>query len=376
MKSKRVIAYITMSIFVVIVVGVLVNIEQLKKHFLKPTNSVIETGNSKDDNHKDREVIAQDLVVPWGIAFLPNGDFLVTERSGTLRRIGRDKQTHTIEGVEHVGEGGLLGIALDPKFAVNNQLYLYMTTKMGNALTNRIERYDYVKGVLSNRRIIIQNIPGEANHDGGRIVFGPDDLLYVTTGDAGNPALAQDKNSLAGKILRLTSDGKPAPNNPFNNAIYSYGHRNPQGLVWDAKGQLWSTEHGRSGLQSGFDELNLIKIGANYGWPTIQGDEMRSGMEKPVAHSGASETWAPASLAYANGSLFFGGLRGEALYQAKIASDNSVALKAYFRSEYGRLRTVAVNGNALYITTSNTDGRGNAKPRDDTIIRITLSVFQ
>jgi glucose/arabinose dehydrogenase len=147
-------------------------------------------------------------------------------------------------------------------------------------------------------------------------------------------------------------------------------------LAWDSKGQLWSTEHGRSGIQSGFDELNLIKPGANYGWPTIQGDATRAGMERPVVHSGPSETWAPASLAYADGSLYFGGLRGETLYEAKIASNNAVTLKAHFRSEYGRIRTVAIKDELLYLTTSNTDGRGEARPNDDKVIRIKLSTFR
>ncbi|HEX7259357.1 MAG TPA: PQQ-dependent sugar dehydrogenase [Candidatus Saccharimonadia bacterium] len=355
---------------------VLAGTGHLQQFFFKPTPSLLKNGVvSKNDNSKDIETIAQNLTVPWGIAFLPGGDLLVTERSGTLQRIGKDNQKHAIDGVQHVGEGGLLGVALDPKFSANHRIYLYMTTKTGNALTNRIERYVYENRVLSQRQIILQNIPGEANHDGGRLAFGPDGFLYVTTGDAGNSALAQNKSSLAGKILRLTADGLPAPGNPLNSTIYSYGHRNPQGLAWDKQGQLWATEHGRSGIQSGFDELNLIKPGANYGWPLIQGDETRPGMEKPVAHSGPNETWAPASLAYANGSLFFGGLRGESLYEATITGDNTVALQVHFRGGYGRLRTVAVNNQALYVTTSNTDGRGQAKPGDDKVIRIKLSVF-
>lgn len=372
---KRTLTYTAILVLLIAGTGFLFK-DQIKQFFFKPTNTILDPGVSKIDNTKDKEVLAQDLTVPWGLAFLPDGDILVTERSGTLRRIGKDKQTHVIEGVQHVGEGGLLGLALDPKFISNQRIYLYMTTKTGENLTNRLERYRYTEGKLQERKVILENIPGEANHDGGRIAFGPDNFLYVTTGDAGNSALAQDKNSLAGKILRVTPDGGPALGNPFNTAIYSYGHRNPQGLAWDDRGQLWSTEHGRSGLQSGFDELNLIKPGGNYGWPTIQGDETRAGMEQPVAHSGASETWAPASLAYAEGSLFFGGLRGETLYEAKVAQNNSVTLKTHFRGEYGRLRTTAANRGSLYLTTSNTDGRGELKPNDDKLIRVKLSVFQ
>lgn len=375
MKSKRLFTYLLAGLFVVVLAGFLFR-EQIMQYVFKPTGSAIHTEHSNNHNMRDVEVIAGDLTVPWGVAFLPGGDLLVTERSGTLRRVGQNKQVHAIEGVTHVGEGGLLGLALDPNFSSNNRIYLYMTTKTGNALTNRIERYNYADNKLINRTVILQNIPGEANHDGGRLAFGPDGYLYVTTGDAGNPTSAQDRNSLAGKILRLNTDGQPAPKNPFNNAVYSYGHRNPQGLAWDDRGQLWSSEHGRSGIQSGFDEINLIKPGANYGWPTIQGDAAQVGMEKPVAHSGSSETWAPASLAYADGSLYFGGLRGETLYQAKISSNNALTLEAHYRGEYGRIRTVAIQDKLLYMTTSNTDGRGEPKPSDDKVVRIKLSTFR
>lgn len=374
MTRQRKLIYVGVAL---VVIGLIVFFirDEIKEQFFKPTGSSLEKGINKD-NAPDIETIAQDLTVPWGVAFLPDGDLLVTERSGTLQRIGQDKQTHAIEGVEHVGEGGLLGVALDPKFGDNQRLYLYMTTKVGEALSNRIERYTYSGDQLSNRQIVLESIPGEVNHDGGRLAFGPDGFLYVTTGDAGQEELAQDKNSLAGKILRLTTDGQPAPGNPFGNATYSYGHRNPQGLAWDDKGQLWSTEHGRSGVQSGYDELNLIKPGANYGWPTIQGDETQPDMEKPVAHSGPDETWAPASLAYADGSLFFAGLRGESLYEAKLADDNSVTLRSHFSGDYGRLRTDAAQGDFLYLTTSNTDGRGETTPGDDKILKIKLSVFK
>lgn len=372
------------AVLVLAVLGGLAAIftEPLRRFFFKPTGSSVGQGKASGDDSKDIEVLAKELTVPWGVAFLPGGDLLVTERSGTLRRIGQDKQSHRINGVSHVGEGGLLGLALDPKFASNGRIYLYMTTRTdrpdrpAGGLTNRIERYKYSDDKLSDRLVILKDIPGEASHDGGRVAFGPDGYLYVATGDAGKTANAQDTSSLAGKILRLTADGQPAPGNPFGNAIYSYGHRNPQGLAWDDKGQLWSTEHGRSGQQSGYDELNLIRAGANYGWPEIQGDEYRPGMERPVAHSGPNETWAPGGLAYADGSLYFGGLRGQSLYQAKITGDKPVSLTAYFQKDYGRVRTTAVSGDYLYLTTSNTDGRGTPKDGDDKVVRMKLSVFK
>lgn len=324
----------------------------------------------------DVSVVAQDLRVPWEMAFLPGGDWLVTERPGTLKRIGANRQTHVVQGVVQTSEGGLLGLALHPRFDQNDWLYLYLTSRSGEGLVNRIERYRYDNDELTDRKLILGDIPGAANHDGGRLAFGPDGYLYATTGDAGNEMAAQDTASLAGKILRLNDEGGVPPDNPFGNFVYSYGHRNSQGLAWDNQDRLWSSEHGRSGLRSGFDELNLISKGANYGWPLIEGDETRQGMRRPVIHSGADETWAPAGLVYRNGSLFFGGLRGQSLYQAKITGQASVELKAHFSGQFGRLRLSAVGPDGrLYISTSNTDGRGRPNPGDDKIIRLNLTLF-
>jgi glucose/arabinose dehydrogenase len=375
MKLNTRILYIGSAL---LVIGLLVMLGtgQLRKLFFRPTGSTVERGVESSGAAREITTIAQNLNVPWGLAFLPDDDLLVTERPGILQRIGKNQQRYTIQGVTQTSEGGLLGVALDPEFEENNRVYLYMTTQNNEGITNQIERYVLKNDQLSNRKVLLEGIPGSTNHDGGRIAFGPDRLLYVTTGDAGNPELAQDTNSLAGKILRLTTEGSPASGNPFGNEVYSYGHRNPQGLAWDSNGRLWSTEHGRSGVASGYDELNLIKAGGNYGWPEIEGDESRDGMEKPVAHSGADETWAPASLAYANSSLYFAGLRGQSLYEAKINADNTVVLRAHFSQEYGRLRTVVEHGGSLYLTTSNTDGRGSPRPNDDKIFRIPLAVFE
>lgn len=348
----------------------------IKRIIFKSGENNVQQGLVSDHSMEDIEVAAQNLTVPWEIVFLPDGDMLVTERSGTLKRIGKNNQTHIVEGVQHTSEGGLLGLALHPNFQENKFIYVYLTTRNATGLVNRVERYHYDADKLTDKTAIISDIPGASNHDGGRIAFGPDKKLYVTTGDTANEQLAQDKNSLAGKILRLNDDGSTPADNPFRNAVFSYGHRNPQGLAWDDEGQLWSTEHGRSGVRSGYDELNLITRGANYGWPSIEGDESASGMVKPVAHSGASDTWAPASLAYFNGSLYFGGLRGESLYQAKTDDNNQVTLTAYFKGEYGRIRAASLGSdNFLYISTSNTDGRGDIKPNDDKILRINIDIL-
>lgn len=328
------------------------------------------------EDSANSETIATGLVVPWQTVVLPGGDILVTERPGTLKRIGTDQRAYNIEGVEHVGEGGLLGLALHPKFIDNNWLYIYLTTTSGGQISNRVERYTYAAAGLSDRKVIIDTIPGAANHDGGALAFGPDDHLYITTGDAGDDGSAQDRAALTGKILRLTDTGAVPADNPFRTAVYSYGHRNPQGLAWDDDGQLWATEHGRSGARSGYDELNLIQKGANYGWPVIEGDQTKSGMVKPVLHSGADDTWAPGGLAYLNDSLYFGGLRGQALYQAKLGGDNTATLTKHLSETYGRIRGVTASEDNLLVTTSNRDGRGNPVQDDDKILSFKAAIFR
>lgn len=348
--------------------------------FFRPTSSQLP---QVDQSGAEPHVVAEGLEIPWEVRIFSSGaptqnsaisevaGILVTERPGVLRRLGANAQSFEIAGVAHEGEGGLLGLALHPDFSSSPLIYLYFTARADGKLINRVMRYQILEDKLINETLIIDNIPAGSRHNGGRIEFGPDGLLYITTGDSGQEDLAQDVNSLAGKILRLRDDGSAPADNPFGNSVYSYGHRNPQGLAWDDKGQLWSTEHGRSGAASGFDEINLIKPGANYGWPHIEGDESRPGMQRPVIHSGPDETWAPAGIAYADGSLWFSGLRGQSLYQAKIGDDNALTLFAHLRQVYGRLRAVVLGTDGLlYISTSNTDGRGNPRSGDDRIIKI------
>jgi len=342
-------------------------------------NDVVQGVLKEDLPQEDITTIATGLEIPWEVAFLPNGDFLVTERPGRLKRIAPDGTVTSVTGIadtRHSGEGGLLGVAVHPKFDDNGWIYLYQTITTGSGARNRVDRYRLEGDALTERTTILQNIPGALYHDGGELVFGGDGKLYVTTGDASQPALAQDLKSLAGKILRLNDDGTIPDGNPFGTAVWSYGHRNPQGLAWDGQGRLWATEHGRSGVQSGLDELNLIGPGNNYGWPEIEGDEIREGMQKPVVHSGASYTWAPAGMAFDGGSMFFGGLRGESLYQAKIG-DAPVAVLSHFENEYGRIRAVTRGPDGmLYFTTSNRDGRGAVKQGDDKIIRVNPKLFR
>lgn len=316
---------------------------------------------------------AEGLMIPWDIAFLPDGDLLVTERTGTLRRIGAHPASFLVANVYTGGEGGLMGIAIHPNFAQNNYVYLYYTTNE-NGRNNRVDRFRLESARLAFDRAIVTNIPGAQYHDGGQIDFGPDGKLYIATGDATSPNSAQDTNSLAGKILRVNDDGSIPTDNPFGNAVWSYGHRNPQGLAWDDRGRLYVAEHGPTG-EFGLccrDEINLIVKGGNYGWPVITGTQAREGMIAPIATSGGSATWAPSGLAFANGSLFFSGLRGMTLYELPLREDGTAGvLKAHLSGAYGRLRAnvIGPDGN-LYLTTSNRDGRGTARTGDDKVLRV------
>jgi len=362
--------------FILIIVSIfLINISLKRKtNIIIPSTSTPSVSITEKKDLQDIPLlttIAENLEVPWALAFLPDKSILFTERPGRVRLIDNNGNLNLspiaqIEDVKQIGEGGLHGITLHPDFPNNHFVYVYYTYGQNIIGTqNRVVRFRYDQGTFKEKTIIVDSIPGALFHDGGRIKFGPGKMLYITTGDAQNPSLAQDINSMGGKILRVTDSGKPAAGNPFNNFVYSYGHRNPQGITWDNKGRFWETEHG----QSAKDELNLIEMGKNYGWPIIQGGEQKLGMETPLLNSG-SDTWAPAGAAYLNGSIFFAGLRGQALYEASIKNEK-VELKEHFKGELGRIREVIVGpDNMLYITTSNRDGRGNPNANDDKIIRV------
>lgn len=338
---------------------------------------------------------ADNLRVPWGLAFMPDGHILVTERDGRLLRfntLGERIAEAEVEEIRARGEGGLLGVGLHPDFASNRLLYLYETYDSNEGTANRVVRYRLdTDFALADRSVIIEGIPGASYHDGGRLAFGPDGYLYITTGDAGEEDLAQDLDSFAGKILRLNADGSTPADNPFNSPVYSYGHRNPQGLSWDRAGNLFSSEHGPSGFESGWDELNLIEAGANYGWPVTRGmvelgpeaDAPVENYQNPMIGSGSETTWAPASAQFYeydddSASVFFGGLRGQSLYEARLSPDHQSveSLVAHFQGQYGRIRTVTLGPDGfLYLTTSNRDGRGNPVSGDDRIIRVNPRLF-
>ncbi|APV43944.1 Glucose/arabinose dehydrogenase, beta-propeller fold [Dehalogenimonas formicexedens] len=313
--------------------------------------------------------IAENLDIPWEMVFLPDKSILLTERPGTVRFIDSNRNLQnqpifTITDVAAIGEGGLLGATLHPQFAINGWVYFYYTYQSGTGLANRVVRYTLHGTTFSDRTVIIEGIPGGNIHDGGRIKFGPDGLLYICVGETGNENLAQDLNSLAGKILRLTDDGTIPASNPFpDSAIYSYGHRNPEGLVWDDQGRLWETEHGASAQ----DEINLIEPGKNYGWPVIRGDQTAPGMTSPVLASG-NVTWAPSGLTIVAGSIYFAGLESQSLFKYDISTGK---LTRYLNGSFGRLRDVVAGpDDLLYILTNNRDGRGIPLTGDDRVIRI------
>lgn len=319
------------------------------------------------------EVVATRLEVPWALAFTPDGRLFVTERPGRIRvvRAGRvEPEPIARIPVAPVGEGGLMGLALDPAFAEKGYLYACYTTETRGVLINRVVRLTFNEGRASGERVLLDNLPGARIHDGCRLKFGPDGKLYVTMGDAAEPGLAQRLDSLAGKILRLNADGTVPADNPFpGSPVYSLGHRNPQGLAWDYAGRLFAAEHG----PWGHDEVNHILPGRNYGWPEVRGRGRDDRFVEPVIESG-SDTWAPSGIAFLGNDLFIAALRGQRLLRLTFSPDGNGVLRVATLLEraYGRLRDVVVGlDGKLYVTTSNRDGRGLPSPDDDRILKVT-----
>ena len=314
-------------------------------------------------------VVADGFDVPWGLVFLPSGDALVSER-GTARLLrvtprGKVTEIGEVAGVaapDGTGEGGLLGIALDPDDP--DTLFAYITT----ASDNRVVRLG-IKGGTTKPKVLVPGIPTNPHHHGGRLLFGADGLLYVSTGDAEQPALAQDRSSLAGKILRIRPNGKAAPGNPFDNRTWSYGHRNIEGLAWDEKGRLWATEFGEKEA----DELNVIARGRNYGWPRVEGGSDNDDYAAPAVVWSPTSTCSPAGLAITRSTAFVAALQGRCLFSVPLDGRKAGKPRKHFANDYGRVRNVvAAPDGTLWMTTSNTDGRVTPGKNDDRILRVTL----
>lgn len=340
------------------------------------TSAAKETETTRKNNPSNRievQVVARNLEAPWGVAFLPGGDALVTERdSGRLLRVSGGGDIEEIQRIPEggSGEGGLLGLALSPDYERDRLVYVYYST----GEDNRVGRFQ----LGEPPEPILTGIPVNVVHDGGGLAFGPDGMLYVTTGDAGDAETAQDRNSLSGKILRLTPDGGIPDDNPFpDNPTYSYGHRNVQGLAWDENGQLYASEFG----QDRFDEVNRIEPGGNYGWPEVEGEGGEPEFIDPIQTFSTDEA-SPSGAAILkdsaipqwDGDFFMAALRGARLWRLELGPDGNVTgREALLQGEYGRLRNVvqAPDG-SLWVFTNNRDGRGTPSEGDDRILRLAL----
>ena len=327
------------------------------------------------------DVMVDGLNNPWEIVFGPDGDIYFTERDGRIWKIEEFGEAKVIETFTKSGsyEGGTLGLALHPEFEKNKKIYVYQTNLEMEFFQNKVFSFTVDDDMLTDRQIIIDDIPGALWHDGGRIAFGPDGKLYITTGDAVNPGWSQDLSSLAGKILRINPDGTIPDDNPFDSSpIFSYGHRNPQGIAWSSDGLLVSSEHGPSGeMGYGHDEINVIVKGKNYGWPKVVGDSSDVTLVNPIIHSG-EQTWAPSGMVYfdsnkipsLDGKFLVGALRGQHLMVVDVAEDGSlISAEKLFEGDFGRIRTAQIGPDGvLYLLTANGD--------NDKIIRISESPLE
>ncbi len=336
----------------------------------------VENVYSIEDIEFEVEVIGQGLIIPWEIEPLPDGRFLITQRGGELVILD-EGEVYSIHNVSHIGEGGLLGLTLSPNFTENNNLFVYYTYQDDGQILNRVSRFTFSDNTLIDEQYILDNIPGSRYHNGGRIKFGPDDKLYITTGDASDPNLSQDVKSLAGKILRINPNGTIPEDNPYeNNPIYAYGFRNPQGISWHpVTKQLFASDHG----PDRHDEINLVEPGKNYGWPIITCDESNPEFEPPIACY-TEFTLAPSGIDFLDldnlieKTLFVAGLRGNMIMRIDLDDEGNFIRQQELFRDYGRIRNAKFYQGSIYLLTNNRDGRGVPDDNDDLVIKVTPKI--
>ncbi|MCD8895567.1 PQQ-dependent sugar dehydrogenase [Mammaliicoccus sciuri] len=339
----------------------------------KQTQNEMEHEQSQSDDNQDRketkgiETVAQGLDTPWSIE-KSDDVFYLSERPGKIIKIDGNKkneqQVDLDKEVSTAAEAGLLGFVLAPDFKDSKEAYAYYTYE-DNGQFNRIVKLKLENDTWKEEEVLIDKIPSGQYHHGGRLKIGPDDKLYATTGDASDEQNAQDKDTLGGKILRINLDGSKPKDNPMSNSyVYSYGHRNPQGIVWTPDGQMYASEHGNQAN----DEINEIKEGHNYGWPVIEGNEENNNMETPIFTSGSDDTWAPSGIAFKDGIIYSAALRGEGIMKFDVEKDEMKKVA----TKYGRIRDVYIVNNDLYFVSNNTDGRGNPSQNDDKMYKVSL----
>ncbi|MBY7142596.1 sorbosone dehydrogenase family protein [Virgibacillus sp. NKC19-3] len=315
------------------------------------------------------EVIAEDLDVPWSIE-KSEDTFYLTERTGSIVQVEDGEAEWQDVELEHevstASEAGLLGFVLAPDFSESNQAYAYYTYESNEGQFNRVVTLQLEDNIWSEESVLLDDIPSGTYHHGGRLKIGPDGLLYATAGDASEREIAQDLDSLGGKILRMNLDGSIPEDNPFPDSyVYSYGHRNAQGITWSPDDTMYASEHG----DNANDEVNVIEAGENYGWPIIEGEEEQEGMVVPLFTSGNEETWAPSGMAYDDDKLYVAALRGSAVLEFDLETGD---YREVIR-DLGRIRDVRVEDNYLYFVSNNGDGRGTPENSDDRLYRIALS---
>jgi len=314
------------------------------------------------------EIIAEQLQTPWSIEKSDTALF-VTERPGNIVMITEDvverQQVLLKKQLSAAPEAGLLGFVLAPDFATTNIAYAYYTYEEGSAQFNRVVTLILIDNKWQETDLLIDRIQSGTYHHGGRLKIGPDSKLYVTVGDATQPSFAQDLDALEGKILRLNLDGSIPNDNPFPRSyVYSYGHRNPQGLAWATDGTMYASEHGNAAN----DEINIIEKGKNYGWPLMEGTDKQQHLVTPLFTSGSTNTWAPSGITVVDDQLYAAALRGTAV----LTFDVNMKKQDVLLSEFGRIRDVFMDDSYLYFISNNTDGRGNPQPDDDKLYRTPL----